>query len=274
MPFNSIHSINHYQQVLSLVRIISQSFYSRVKKDSSSFISFLQRPVGSHTSGCIQWKGRNHHRRTRWKQGVNHFRSLSDIITTTCMNYRLTEKRPQLNSSDWEAPPAEGQNVSLHPIVTRSWTRFGHHSATKKKWGHKFPQSSTVQVWNGVMTWFGSPQWVIRTDGFGCGSCGVILQHTNTVGRCTERKVGVSNLAKVISDRNMGGALPLCVVFPRRLAVSRLEGVWWILIPWQDRIETRDHNVTLHCAWCRRGLLQEICRQFHLTKPSPSRRSL
>lgn len=80
------------------------------------------------------------------------------------------------------------------------------------------------------MTWFGSLQWVITTDGFGCVS-GVILQHTNTVGRCTERKVGVStNLAKVISDRNMGGALPLCVVFPR-LAVSRLEGVWWILIP-------------------------------------------
>lgn len=144
---------------------------------------------------------------------------------------------------------------SLHrdTIMNQVWP--SPHHTKKKKWGQKFPQSSSVQVWNGVMTWFGSPQWVIRTDGFGRGSCvsGVILQHTNTVGRCTQRKVGVSNLAKVISDRNMGGALPLCVVFPRRRAVSRLEGVWWILIPWQDRIETRDHNVTLHCAWCRRG---------------------
>lgn len=159
MPFNSINSINHYQQVLSLARIISQSFYTRVKKDSSSFISFLQRPVGSHTSGCIQWKrqkssqtdGQAHTVET----GLNHFRFLSDIITTTCMNYRLKEKRPQLNSSDSEAPPAVRQNVSLRSIVTRSWIRFGLHCTTQRKYNEDKSFLKARQFRFGTVSWPG-----------------------------------------------------------------------------------------------------------------------
>lgn len=184
-----------------------------------------------------------------------------------------------MNSCDSEAPPIARQHASLRSIVTQSWARFDHHSATKKtrtKVSTKLYSSApTAPLWNSVMTWFGSPQWVFRTDGLGCGRCSrVILQHRNAVGRCTQRKDSVKNLAKIISNRNKGGALPLCVVFPRRPAVSRLEVFWWNLVPWQKRIETRDHTVTLHLAWCWRGLLQEICRQFHLTKPSSSRRRL
>lgn len=72
------------------------------------------------------------------------------------------------------------------------------------------------------MTWFGSPQRVFGTDGLGCGCCSrVISQRTDVVGRCTQSKVSV----KVIPRRNKGGALPLCVVFPRRSNSQQIGGI-------------------------------------------------